>query len=66
MKTEKIKVDSYRISELISEIGRGNLRIPRFQRDYVWPRTKVVKLLDSIYNEYPIGSFFFWDAPPGI
>ena len=64
MKTEKIKVDSYRIPELISEIQRGNLRIPRFQRDYVWPRTKVVKLLDSIYNEYPIGSFFFWDAPP--
>lgn len=63
MKIEKIKVDTYRIPDLISNLEKGDLRIPRFQRDYVWPRAKVVKLLDSIYNEYPIGSFFFWDAP---
>lgn len=38
------------------------MRIPRFQRDYVWERSKVVKLLNSIYMQYPIGTFFLWEA----
>ncbi|NQU85796.1 MAG: DUF262 domain-containing protein, partial [Mariniphaga sp.] len=64
METKKIKIESnYTIPDLIHEVKKGKLRIPRFQRDYVWPRTKVVKLLDSIYKQYPIGSFFLWDAP---
>ncbi|OPZ78600.1 MAG: hypothetical protein BWY78_00496 [Alphaproteobacteria bacterium ADurb.Bin438] len=28
----------------------------------MWERSKVIKLLDSIYKEYPIGSFFIWEA----
>jgi len=64
METKKIKIESdYSIPDLAKEVKKGILRIPRFQRDYVWPRPKVVKLLDSIYNQYPIGSFFLWDAP---
>ncbi|MFA5271132.1 MAG: DUF262 domain-containing protein, partial [Candidatus Omnitrophota bacterium] len=64
METKKIKIESdYSIPDLVQEVKKGILRIPRFQRDYVWPRTKVTKLLDSIYNQYPIGSFFLWDAP---
>ena len=63
METKKIKIESdYSIPDLVQEVKRGVLRIPRFQRDYVWPRTKVVKFLDSIYKQYPIGSFFLWDA----
>lgn len=38
------------------------MRIPRFQRSYVWERSKIVKLLNSIYHEFPIGSFFLWEA----
>lgn len=38
------------------------MRIPRFQRAYVWERSKIVNLLNSIYNQFPIGSFFFWDT----
>lgn len=30
------------------------------QRDYVWKGRKVVALLDSIYREWPIGSFYVW------
>jgi len=39
------------------------LRIPQFQREFVWDKPRIIKLLESIYLEYPIGSFFFWDAP---
>jgi len=43
----------------------GKLQVPRFQRDFVWPLTKTRALLDSMYKEFPIGSFFLWHAPPG-
>lgn len=62
MQLQKIKVDELRLSDIIHDIEHGHLRIPRFQRDFVWERSKVVKLLDSIYKEYPIGSFFIWEA----
>lgn len=62
MQLQKIKVDELKLSDIVNEIEHGQLRIPRFQRDFVWERSKVVKLLDSIHKEYPIGSFFVWEA----
>ena len=62
MKLKKIKVDELKLSDIVHEIEHGHLRIPRFQRDFVWERSKVIKLLDSMYKEYPIGSFFIWEA----
>jgi len=62
MQLQKIKVEELKISYIVHEIEHGKLRIPRFQRDFVWERSKVIKLLDSIYKEYPIGSFFIWEA----
>ena len=38
------------------------MRIPRFQREYVWERSKIVKLLNSIIHSYPIGSFSLWET----
>lgn len=64
MQTQKIKIKSdYKLPDIIHDIEKGILRLPSFQRDFIWNRGKVIKLLDSIYNEYPIGSFFFWTAP---
>ena len=62
MQQQKIKVDELKLSDIVHDIEHGYLRIPRFQRDFVWERSKVIKLLDSIYKEYPIGSFFIWEA----
>lgn len=64
METQKIKVDQIKLSDIITEFSRGQVRIPRFQRDYVWDKPRVVKLLNSIHREYPIGTFFFWEASP--
>ncbi len=56
-------VANWTLQHLISQMQAGNIKIPRFQRDYIWEKSKVVKLLNSIYNQYPIGSLFFWKAP---
>ena len=55
-------INTWTISRLFQELEQGNLRIPRFQRAYVWERSKVVALLNSIYHEFPIGSFFLWET----
>jgi len=43
-------------------VAEGRYRIPQFQREFVWPESKVRELFDSIYREFPIGSFFLWKA----
>jgi len=65
MEVPKISVRSCRLSELLADMEAGRLQVPRFQRDFVWPLTKTRALLDSMYKEFPIGTFFFWQAPPG-
>ena len=56
---ERIEIiNQWKLNRVFSELESGNMRIPRFQRAYVWERSKIVKLLNSIYNQYPIGSFF--------
>jgi len=63
MKTQKIKIESdYKLPTLIQNVRTGALRIPAFQRKFIWEISKIIKLLDSIYLDYPIGSFFLWNA----
>ena len=56
-------INDWTLHRLLTELKAGNIKIPRFQRDYIWEKSKVVKLLNSIYHQYPIGSLFFWKAP---
>ncbi|WP_414837406.1 DUF262 domain-containing protein [Candidatus Nanosalina sp. VS9-1] len=51
------------LSDIVQNMEKGIYRIPQFQREYVWDRTEVVDLLDSVYHHFPIGSFFLWKAP---
>lgn len=52
--------DTIFIDELISEIEKGNIRIPSFQRGFVWDGERVAKLMDSIYKGYPFGTILVW------
>ena len=49
-------------SQIISQIESGILKIPQFQRDFVWTRSKSARLLDSILKGYPIGTFILWNT----
>ena len=56
------KPDSKKYTDLISEIQKGQIKIPKFQRDFVWSIEKTSKLLDSILKGYPIGTFILWET----
>lgn len=45
-----------RVDKLRNKIIDGEIKIPPFQRKFVWKKEQVVELLDSIYNDYPVGS----------
>ncbi len=48
--------------ELIREVLVGNVRIPKFQRPFVWRPDQMLDLLTSIRLQYPIGSLLLWDT----
>lgn len=48
------------IKKLIDRISSGDIRIPAFQRNYVWEPDQVSFLLDSIYKDFPIGTVILW------
>ena len=45
---------------LMNDIQKGLIKIPQFQRDFVWTKEKSARLLDSILKGYPIGTFILW------
>lgn len=47
---------------LIANIEQGIVKIPQFQRKFVWSIEQTAKLLDSILKGYPIGSFILWET----
>lgn len=51
---------SVTFSSLFSEIENGTIKIPQFQRDFVWTKHQSARLLDSIVKGFPIGTFILW------
>ena len=41
-------INNWTLPRIFQELENGNMRIPRFQRAYVWERTKIVSLLNSM------------------
>lgn len=58
----KITPSSPRLASLLSDVERGNIKIPVFQRQYIWTDEQIVSLLDSIYRGYPVGSLLMWST----
>ncbi|MBI5310715.1 MAG: DUF262 domain-containing protein [Actinobacteria bacterium] len=53
-------MDDLSIRRAIENILEGRIRIPAFQRGFVWDPERVAFLMDSIYKGYPFGSILIW------
>lgn len=60
MKHRDPKPDILRIEELVKDVKSGDIKLPKFQRPFVWKKEDILKLLDSVYQGYPIGSVLLW------
>ena len=47
---------------LFIDIDTGMIKIPNFQRKFVWGKQQTAKLIDSIIKGFPIGTFIFWNT----
>ncbi|MBF9769920.1 DUF262 domain-containing protein [Enterobacter asburiae] len=53
-------VGTMTIRKLIQAVTEGEIRIPAFQRDFVWEPDRVQFLMDSLYKKYPVGTLLLW------
>ena len=60
------KPNSKAYDDLISDVENGFIKVPKFQRDFVWDLNATAKLLDSILKGYPIGTFILWETDQRI
>lgn len=60
MKAPELTPTAEKIDRLIKRIDSGDVRIPAFQRAYVWKQNQILELLDSVVTNFPIGSILLW------
>lgn len=57
-----MSMESPKIEDIIEWAVTKKMDIPEFQRQFVWDPEQVKLLVESLYREYPIGSFLLWDS----
>jgi hypothetical protein len=62
MPSAEITPSAQKVDKVIKRIEDGDIKIPAFQRGYVWDQGQVIELLDSVLNDYPIGSVLLWNT----
>ncbi|MBN2041613.1 MAG: DUF262 domain-containing protein [Spirochaetes bacterium] len=55
-----INTREYRITDFVKSLAQNKYLIPSFQRAFVWEPDEIIRLWDSIYRFYPIGSILCW------
>ena len=54
------------LGKLVELVAAGRIRVPRFQRAFVWRQADLHALLDSILRGFPIGSILVWDTEENV
>lgn len=53
------------LKDYLSEVDKTNITIPEFQRNFVWSKSNMIKLVSSLLKGYPIGSFLLMENLQG-
>ncbi len=60
--TRDIGSNDLKIEDVVKLLKEDKLLIPTFQRDFVWQPANIIKLWDSMFRFYPIGSILYWET----
>jgi uncharacterized protein with ParB-like and HNH nuclease domain len=55
-----IQTEEIPLGNFVHRLMNGEFLIPSFQREFIWHPEDIIKLWDSIYRFYPIGSILYW------
>lgn len=60
MESEKYSINNVKVNILLGWVQSGEIAIPEIQRPFVWKKSQVRDLIDSLYNGYPVGYIITW------
>ncbi len=63
MEIEKYTPNSLSVGAILGLIASKDIAVPEIQRPFVWKKTQVRDLLDSLYKGYPTGYLIIWKNP---
>jgi len=55
-------IEQLKVREIVKQAVSKSVDIPEFQREFVWDPEQVKLLAESLYRDYPVGSFLLWDS----
>ncbi|OIK05083.1 DUF262 domain-containing protein [Streptomyces monashensis] len=50
------------LEQVLERIAQGELRVPKFQRPFLWRPEQMLQLFDSMERGYPMGSLLIWET----
>ncbi|WP_405695881.1 DUF262 domain-containing protein [Streptomyces coelicoflavus] len=50
------------LEQVLEWVARGELRVPKFQRPFLWRPEQMLQLFDSMERGYPVGSLLIWET----
>lgn len=50
------------LKDLLTQVQKGELQLPEFQRSWVWDDGKICKLIESIVMGFPMGAVMFLET----
>src|ERR1044072_1181324 len=53
------------IPDILTLLRKGEWQVPKFQREFIWSKSQVYALLNSIFASRPIGLITLWAQPQG-
>jgi hypothetical protein len=60
---EKYSINNQTVNILLAWVQSGVVAIPEIQRPFVWSKSQVRNLMDSLYQGYPVGYIITWQNP---
>ena len=63
MSQAKHSVNQHPIYIVLAWIAQGAIAIPEIQRPFVWSKTRVRDLMDSLLRGFPVGYLIAWKNP---
>lgn len=61
--SQKYQVSQFSIENILNWVKSKEMAIPEIQRPFVWNKTKVRNLMDSLYKGFPVGYLIAWRNP---
>jgi len=62
MMNRHISAQEKKLVEFTTMLCENRILIPSFQREFVWDKDSIIKLWESVYCFYPIGSILCWET----